>query len=105
MNKRLAEVGFSCGRSYLSVAGIAVAMEGDKCRDGDMPEEVYEEIPEFEMAHGTIGGKPVKGMEPALIRFFRGSCWTRKMLEYAAKVINEKAEAGTDKLTPPASKG
>jgi hypothetical protein len=88
----LAEVKFSCGRHYLSVGGIAVAMEGDKCRDGDMPEHVYEPIPEYEMEHGTIGGEPVKGMEPAMIRFFRGSNWTQQMLEYAAQTINEKAK-------------
>jgi hypothetical protein len=84
----LAQVKFSCGRSYLSVAGIALAMEGDKCRDGDLPPEIYEPIPEHEMEHGTIGGEPVKGMDPALIRFFRGSCWTEGMLKYAADKIN-----------------
>lgn len=32
-NKPLAEVRLACGRKYLSVGGIALAMETDVCRD------------------------------------------------------------------------
>jgi hypothetical protein len=84
----LAEVGFSCGRHYLSVAGIAVAMEGDKCRDGGMPEEVYDPIPPEELENATIGGKPVKDMPIKMVRFFRGDVWTKKMFDYVAGRIN-----------------
>lgn len=84
----LAEVCFTCGQAYLSVAGIAVAMEGDACRDGDMPGEVYDPIPAHELEYGTIGGESVNGMDTKVVRFFRGSTWTVKMLQYAADKIN-----------------
>jgi len=87
----IAEVLFSCGRHYLSVAGIAVAMEGDKCRDGNFPEDVYDPIPEEELRTATIGGKPVKDMPMKVVRFFRGDRWNVPMLNYAADKINETA--------------
>lgn len=90
----LAEVRLSCGRCYLSVAGIAVAMEGDKCRDGNMPEEVLPPIPEHELEHAMIGDQRAKDLPIGVVRFFRGDCWDEKMLEHAAKVINEAAEKG-----------
>lgn len=31
------EVGLACGRNYLSVNGFVVAMEGDLCRDAELP--------------------------------------------------------------------
>lgn len=31
--KRLAVVGYACGRHYLEIAGIVVAMEGDPSRE------------------------------------------------------------------------
>ncbi len=89
--KSIAKVLFSCGRHYLSVAGVALAMEGDKCRDGDLPEEVYEPIPEEELNRATIGGKPIRDMPMDVVRFFRGDCWTKKMLEYVAVRINAAA--------------
>lgn len=88
----LAEVLFSCGRHYLNVAGIAVAVEGDRCRDGDMPDDVYDPIPPEELERGTIGGQPIKGMDVKMVRFFRGDNWTKKMLEYAARRINDEAD-------------
>lgn len=88
----LAEVKFSCGRHYLSVAGIAVALEGDRCR-GKLPEEVLPPIPPEELEHATIGGKPAKDMPVDLVRFFRGDNWTEKMLRYTADRINEAARA------------
>jgi len=92
MAKQLAEGCFSCGRSYLSVAGICVAIEGDRCREAELPDEVYEPIPADELATATIGGKPVAGMESRVVRFFRGSNWTDKMLEYVAEQINKAAK-------------
>lgn len=83
-----AEVGFSCGRHYLKVSGIILAMEGDPCRDGGLPEDVYEPIPEAELSSATIGGKPSSEIPLKLVRFFRGDRWTEKMLEYAASRIN-----------------
>lgn len=88
----LAEVRLSCGRLYLSVAGIAVAMEGDKCRDGNMPEEVLPAIPEAELEHAMIGDQRAKDLPIDVVRFFRGDCWNEAMLEHAAKVINEAAD-------------
>lgn len=91
MAEPLAQVLSSCGRYYLSVAGIVVAMQGDRCREGDMPDEVYDPIPEEELASATIGGKPVRDMEPKVVRFFRGDNWNLLMLRYAADRINETA--------------
>jgi len=34
--KPIAEVFTSCGRQFLSIKGVAVAMEGDPCRDPDI---------------------------------------------------------------------
>lgn len=90
---KLAEVGFSTGRHYLSVAGIIVAMEGDKCRDAEIPEHVLPLISEDELEHATIGGKPAKEFSRSMIRFFRGDCWTERMLHWAAdKINNEQAK-------------
>jgi hypothetical protein len=91
----LAEVRFTCGRCYLSVAGIVVAMEGDQCRDGDMPNEVYDAIPDRELETASIGGEPIKDMPIEVVRFFRGSNWTEKMLEYAASKINATSQGAT----------
>jgi hypothetical protein len=91
---QLAKVLSSCGRYYLSVAGIAVAMQGDPCRDGDMPESVYPPIPKEELERATIGGEPIKDTPMKVVRFFRGDNWTKEMLEYAAAKINEAAEKG-----------
>lgn len=87
----LAHVGFSCGRCYLQVGGIIVAMEGDKCRDGDLPEEILPEIPEAELERATIGGEPAKDIDRDIVRFFRGDVWNQKMLRYAAEKINQAA--------------
>lgn len=89
--KQIAEVRCTCGRMVLFVAGIALAMEGDKCRDGSLPESVLEPIPEEELARATIGGKPVKDMPIEVVRFFRGDYWTGPMLEYVAGRINAAA--------------
>jgi hypothetical protein len=94
MKKPLAEVLLSCGRQYLSVAGIAVAVEGDKCRTSSLPDDVYDPIPAEEMETATIGGKPIKDMEPSVIRFFRTDNWTPKMLEFVAEKINQAAQSG-----------
>lgn len=90
----IAEVRFACGRHYLSVAGIAVAMEGDKCRDSEFPEEVMPPIPEEELEHAMIGDKRAKDLPIEMVRWFRGDCWTEKMLEYAAQKINAAEAAG-----------
>lgn len=93
--KEFATVRFYCGRFNLNVAGFTLAMEGDKCRDGDLPEEVLPPIPEEELAVATIGGKPAKDLPISLVRWFRGDCWTEKMLEHVAREINKRVAAGT----------
>lgn len=85
----LAEVRFSCGRHYLSVAGFAVAMEGDRCRDRKIPEEYWEPIPPEELAHASIGGKPASEIPIEVVRFFRGDNWNERMLRYVAERIND----------------
>lgn len=89
----IAEVRSSCGRRYLRVAGIAAAMEGDPCRDGNMPESVLPPIPPEELDAATIGGKPAKDMPVDEVRCFRGENWTVEMLQYAADKINAEAAA------------
>lgn len=85
----LANVRLSCGRIYLEVAGIVVAVQGDKCRSSsEFPEEILPQIPDEELKNATIGGKSAKDVPLDVIRFFRGECWTEKMLEYAADRIN-----------------
>lgn len=37
------DTGFSCGRHYLTVNGFVVAMEGDVCRDAELPSSHFDE--------------------------------------------------------------
>lgn len=69
---KLATVETACGRAYLSVAGIVVAVQGDVCRDPDVPNVQ------------TAG-------------WIHGMGWTIPMLEFAAAKINEalKENEGT----------
>lgn len=87
----LAEVKFSCGTTYLSVAGVALAVEGSKCW-AMLLEEAYDSIPDSELASATIGGKPISELPRDVVRFFKPDNWTEKMLEYVAKKINEAAQ-------------
>lgn len=89
----IAEVLSSCGRYYLSVCGVTVAMEGDPCRHL-LPDEVAQPIPPEELKSATIGGVPVKDMEPSVVRFFRGESWTLQSLEWAARTINTRRGGG-----------
>jgi hypothetical protein len=90
-----AEVGFSTGRYFLSVAGVIVAAEGDKCRD-ILPESVCEPIPEDELDRAWIGGERAKDVPLHIVRFFRGDSWRKKSLQWAADRINAVI-AGTAK--------
>jgi hypothetical protein len=65
----IADVFSSCGRRYLDVNGIAVAMEGDICRDPDVvgPMEPWEVVE-----------KPAP--------------WTKNRLERAAELINKNKD-------------
>ncbi len=92
MSELLADVRLSCGRHYLQVAGFVLAMEGDPCREAQLPEEVYPEIPEEELAHATIGDKPANELPRDIVRFFRGVRWTPEMLRYVADVINKRCQ-------------
>jgi hypothetical protein len=87
----VAEVCLSCGRYYLSVCGFVVAMEGDRCREGKLPEEVMPPIPDEELAQATIGGQPASELPIGVVRFFRGDNWTKGMLKYVAAQINRRA--------------
>jgi hypothetical protein len=87
----LAEVRGTCGRWVLFVAGIAVAMEGDPCRDGNLPPEILDEIPAEELAHATVGGRPAAELHLDIVRFFRGDRWNEAMLRWAAGRINEES--------------
>ena len=66
LSNPLAYVGLGCGRQYLKVAGVIVAVEGDICRDPMIPEEYRHQKQEHRLT------------------------WMPEMLEYAAKAINEK---------------
>jgi hypothetical protein len=87
----LAEVRFSTGRCFLSVAGIIVAMEGDKCRD-IFPEEACEPIPQEELERACIGDKRASEVPLHVVRFFRGDNWCQKSLKWAAERINGVVE-------------
>lgn len=85
----IAEVRCCCGRLVLFVAGIAVAMQGDKCRDSTIPEELLDPIPQHELETAMIGDKRASELPIHVVRFFRGDSWNEAMLEYVAKTINE----------------
>src|SRR6266404_5519505 len=87
-DKDIAEVLLTCGRYVLFVAGIAVGMEGDKCREASFPEELFDPIPEEELEYASIGGRPVKEIPIEVVRWFRGDNWNEQMLRYAANEIN-----------------
>jgi hypothetical protein len=84
----LAEVVLNTGRWHLRVAGWYLATEGDKCRDGNLPEQVLPPISPEELKRATIGGRPAKDLPIDMVRLFRGDCWTEKMLRYVADQIN-----------------
>jgi len=88
----IADVRLCMGRQHLFVGGIVVATEGDSCRHMT-PVELSDPIPEEELEHATIGGEPIKSMDPETVRFFRGEQWRPKTLEWAADQINAKAQA------------
>jgi len=90
----LAEVRVACGRCFLSVAGIAVAMETDPCREISIPEALLEPIPQHELDNAYIGGKAAKDLPIEVVRYFRGDSWTPKMLDYVADKINKAVENG-----------
>jgi hypothetical protein len=96
MVKDLAEVRCSCGRYFLSVAGIAVAMEGDSCREANVPEDLWGEIPTAELAQATIGSRPAAELPTDVVRFFRGGRWNEDMLRWAAETINRSTDGRRD---------
>lgn len=77
----------TCGRYILMVNGLALAMEGDPCRCF-LPEEILDPIPEDEMKSTSIGGVAISEMPIDVVRMFRPSRWTKKMLDYVAEKIN-----------------
>lgn len=87
----IAKVFLSMGRWHLKVAGFVLATEGDKCRDANLPEEVFDPIPEEELARASIGGKPAKELPIEMVRWFRGDNWNEKMMRYVADKINESS--------------
>lgn len=68
--KPIAEVRQACGRAYLSVAGLAVCMETDLCRDIHMVEYATEKDYLVD-----------KWGDPHMV-------WTVRLLEKAAEIIN-----------------
>jgi hypothetical protein len=87
----LAEVRCCCGRTCLFVAGIVLAMEGDRCRSNDIPEEVLEPVPEEELRSSMAGLSPAMDIPVNFVRFFLGDNWTPRMLQWSANRINESA--------------
>ena len=87
-NKTIAEVYLSCGRYHLSIVGIPIVMEGDRCR-ASLPEECLKPISDEELKYASIEGESIKDMPIEIIRFFRGDNWTEKMLRYVADKINK----------------
>lgn len=94
--RNVAEVRCCSGRYVLFVNDLALVMQGDKCRCGDLPEEVYDPIPEEELKSAHIGGTPIKDLPIKTVRFFRGDfyglIWNVKMLRYVADEINKSIQ-------------
>ena len=87
----LAEVMLCMGCLHLFVAEVVLATEGDKCRDGDLPDEMYDPIPPQELESAWIGDKRAKDLDLKLVRFFCGNTWNEAMLRYVAEKINRAA--------------
>ena len=87
----IAEVFLSCGRHFLSVAGIVVACEGDPCREC-LPDDIAEPIPDDELISSWIGEHKAADLPKAVVRFFRGEKWTPRSLRWAADKINAEAK-------------
>jgi hypothetical protein len=88
-----AEVVLAMGRQHLKVGGFYLATEGHKCVDGNLPENVLPPIPPEELEHARIGDKMAKDLPIEIVRWFRGDCWTPRMLEYVAAKINDQVAA------------
>lgn len=70
---------YSCGRCFLSVGGVAVVMEGDICRDPDIPEDLLH-------TH-TIQHFNFKGQSTGTYHTER--VWTRQAIKWVAGQYNE----------------
>jgi hypothetical protein len=101
-----AEVVLSMGRYHLRVGGFYLATEGDKCRNGNLPEEVLPPIPPEELEKARVGGKPVNDMPINIVRWFRGDNWDERMMRYVAEQINKQVPCPTpDNPAPPETIG
>lgn len=92
----IAHVAGSCGRLFLSVAGITVAAQGDQCRDCEWPNDVYPPLSEEELATGRIGDEMIRDMPLELVKVFRPIWWDERMLRHAADRINQSCGSGLD---------
>lgn len=89
-----AKVILSCGRYVLMVGEFALAMQGDLCRTGNIPESVLPPIPEDELQTASIGGKPIRDMPVEQVRMFRPEYWTKEMLQYVCNALNGEHPSG-----------
>ena len=94
----IAEVGFSTGRHFLSVAGITLAMEGDKIRE-ILPEEALKPIPPEELERATIGDQRATDVPLHVVRFFRSDYWCKKSLQWVADRVNAVASGRAREYT------
>jgi hypothetical protein len=97
-----AEIVFSMGRCHLKIGGFYLATEGDKCRDGNLPEELFSPIPQEEIDRATIGGKPAGDISIEIVRWFRGDNWNEHMMRYVAEQINKQVSCPTPDPAPAA---
>lgn len=94
MTKEIAFVGLACGRQYLSVAGICVAMEGDICRSSQIPDELRErrlDTMAFDAltSRTTLKGSELENFLDRTESICTIDVWTAKNMEWVAKKIQE----------------
>lgn len=75
--KPVVDWGFSCGRTYLTVNGYVVAMEGDVLRDLDLGVKMRE-----------LAKKEYPNMDAVLTAYFSRDCWTGELIKFVAAEAN-----------------
>lgn len=87
----LAFVGLACGRQYLKVGGVIVAMEGDVCRDATIPAECCERRVDTIALDSLTNGRVMDEERfESIKRMCTRDVWNAKSMEWTAKQINSK---------------
>ncbi len=79
--KPVVDWGFACGRTYLTVNGYVVAMEGDVLRDMELGQKCIE-------LSTARWGEYCKGKPGLLEQFVSSKVWTGDLIKFVAAVAN-----------------